>query len=195
MVNETQNKYSIGLDSWIIQDGNYDNFEAGKDYFFAVEFYSKSIQKSEKRGAVCTHLFSGLHRIEAEVVFTGPECWIIDIGFLAYSKAGNKDGFKAGDRVGMEAYLGIDPFYYFEELQAVKDIPAMIYHWHLGQILLDTTPWITKKNKRGEAVRIRNVSESSSKQIGRTNAWDDDDGSAAYILEVNLLPDEPKRRR
>lgn len=194
MVSEKQNIYSIGLDSWIIQDGNYDDFEAGKDYLFAVEFYSKSIQRSEKRGAVCTHLFSGLHRIEAEVVFTGPECWIIDVGFLAYTKAENKEGFKAGDRVEMEAYLGIDPFYYFEELQADKEIPAMIYRWHLERILLDTTPWVNKKNKRGESVRIRNISESSSKRIDRTRAWDDDDGSAAYILEVNLLSDEPKRR-
>ncbi len=191
----TQNEYSIGLDSWIIRDGNYEEFEAGKDYDFAVEFYSKHIEKSEKTEIMCSHLFSGLNRIQAKVVFIGSECWIIDLGFLAYTKMENKNGFQVGDFIEMEAYLGIDPFYYFEELNAIKDIPPMIYHWRLNKILLDTTPWITKKNKRGESGRIRNLSESSSESIQQTNSWDDDDGSAAYILDVKLLAKEPILRR
>lgn len=195
MADDKPKKFSIGLDAWIIQDGNYEDFEAGQEYAFAVEFYSKQVKKSDKRETVCKHLFSGLHQIQAQVVFVHPECWVIDVGFLMYTKAENKDGFKPGDHVEMEAYLGIDPFYYFEELHEIKDIPAMIYRWNLVRILLDTTPWVTKKNKRGESTRIRNMGESSSIPVDRTNAWDDDDGNAAYLLEVNLLPHGSCRRR
>lgn len=195
MSDDKPKKFSIGLDSWIIQDGNYEDFEAGQEYAFAVEFYSKQVKLSDKRETVCKHLFGGLHHIQAPVVFAGPECWVIDVGFLTYTKAENKDGFKPGDQIEMEGYLGIDPFYYFEELHELKDIPAMIYRWHLERILLDTTPWVTKKNKKGESTRIRNMSESSSQPVDRTNAWDDDDGNAAYTLEVNLLLYGPCRRR
>lgn len=195
MTNANQKKFSVGLDSWIIRDGNYDDFEAGKEYAFALEFYSKGVLKSEKNAKVCSHYFGGMNRIQGQVVFVCPECWVIDCGILAYTKAENKDGFKAGDQVEMEAYLGIDPYYYFEELHEVKDMPAMIYRWRVAEILLNTTPWVTKKNKKGDSTRVRNMGESSFRPIDRTNAWDDDDGDAAYILDVERLPDAPVHRR
>jgi hypothetical protein len=33
----------IGLSSWIIQDGNYEEFEVGREYRFALEFYAPDL--------------------------------------------------------------------------------------------------------------------------------------------------------
>jgi len=47
VVNSVQNELEVALSSWIVQDGNYDNFEANQHAEFALEFYSKSFRKSD----------------------------------------------------------------------------------------------------------------------------------------------------
>jgi hypothetical protein len=41
---ESQNEWQIGLSSWIIQDGNYGDFETGQVLGFALEFYSENFR-------------------------------------------------------------------------------------------------------------------------------------------------------
>ena len=33
----------VGLDAWIIQDGNYADFQSGAEYRFALEFYPHAL--------------------------------------------------------------------------------------------------------------------------------------------------------
>jgi hypothetical protein len=42
--------WAIHLDSWIIQDGNYDDFSGGQDAAFAVEFYPDELIVVSIRG-------------------------------------------------------------------------------------------------------------------------------------------------
>jgi hypothetical protein len=35
---------SIGLDSWIIEDGSYADFEVGHEYRFALEFHARELK-------------------------------------------------------------------------------------------------------------------------------------------------------
>ena len=47
---------NIGIDSWIIQDGNYGNFVVGQDTKFAIEFYPLSLIPSECKEFSITEL-------------------------------------------------------------------------------------------------------------------------------------------
>jgi hypothetical protein len=42
--------FKVGVSSWIIQDGNYDDFEAGKSCKFALEFCTEYISRSDGAG-------------------------------------------------------------------------------------------------------------------------------------------------
>jgi hypothetical protein len=144
----------IGLDSWIIQDGNYGNFKVGENYKFALEFYPELFWKTKDKEISCEALDEGLYKVNAKVIFQCKERWIIDFGLLAYTNRPIENYF-VGDYIEAKITLGVDPFFYFEEINQFQGVPALIYDWHLNSIQLETTPWVTSKDDQGHELWSR----------------------------------------
>lgn len=175
----------VGLSSWIIQDGNYGEFEAGRDYRFALEFYSRDLTIDDKPvGAkLLTPVGNGLYRGVGSVIFTSDKAWVIDVGVPAYRDEPCPHNARVGSRVTGDIYIGIDPFFYFERLAALPSMPDIYRHWHIRRILLDMTPWQDSIDEIGRKILTRDESKTSFVEVNATDAWNHNDGHGEYLLE------------
>ena len=82
-----------------------------------------------------------------------------------------------------EIFFGIDPFMYFERLKNLTGMPDMTYDFRVEQILLETTPWLTRTDEEGRTVIERDEQNESFREVPETDAWRDDDGRAHYVLK------------
>lgn len=56
-------------------------------------------------------------------------------------------GFEAPpDTFTGEIYLGVDPFFYFEQLSFERDAPPIIHNWRIHRIEVETAPRVLKDN-------------------------------------------------
>lgn len=65
------NKVNVGLSAWIIQDGNYTDFEIGQTYSFASEFYPYSLQPSRSHIKTARLIKARPYQINAQVEYRG----------------------------------------------------------------------------------------------------------------------------
>ena len=180
-------KLHVGVDSWIIQDGNYPDFHVGQVVKFALEFHPQMLKPVAAGSFQTTKLTGSTYRICAKVAFTAPDVWVLDFGFMAYQNQPAPSGLKAGDWIVAQIYLGIDPFFYFEKLHAIPGIPLLRYELRIRRILLETTPWRIAKDDNGQETFLRDEGSQSFRQVAETNAWEDDDGRAHYVLECQPM--------
>jgi len=179
--------FHIGLSAWIIQDGNYPDFERGKISRFALEFYSKrglkiASQSHEAPGLV--HRGDALYTARGVVRFSGEDVWVVDFGeVMAYCEEKPPSGISAGVTVSGELYLGIDPFFYFERLFGTSGIPALIYDWKIVEIEMETAPFVESTEHPGGKVLVRDHSKRTRVPVARTDAWKDDGGNGDYVLQ------------
>ena len=129
------------------------------------------------------------------MVYCSRQAWALDCGFLVYDQAKPPRYFEKGLWVEGEIVLGIDPFFYFEGLYALPGMPALTNRFRIEQILLETTPWFTSKDEVGRTVLERVKHQESYKEVYETDAWNDDDEQASYILRCRLLKSgvEPRK--
>ena len=177
----------IGVDSWIIQDGNYGDFTAGQEAEFALEFYPHSLKASVCRLASAKRINGSLYDICGHVVHSTESVWVLDVGLLAYQECQPPEFGSAGSWVEGRVYLGIDPFMYFESLKSTPGMPFLTCRFRVEQILLETTRWITKVDESGVKTMTRDEQAQSYRQVSQTDAWNDDDGNAHYILRCILV--------
>src|SRR5215469_14416065 len=126
----------IGLDSWIIQDGNYGDFNLGQQAKFALEFYPPMALRVASEGpAFAEHLVASRYHIRGKVIFLQEGVWVIDTGiFVAFREQKPPPDVVLGTWVEGEIYLGIDPFFYFEYLHTIEGMPLLTYTWIVRQI-------------------------------------------------------------
>lgn len=177
----------IGIDAWIIQDGNYADFEVGQRTRFALEFYVNSVTPIGKSARSLTPTQPGHYSFSGLVVYRTEKVWVIDTGLLAYSETKPPDFATIGSCVTGDFYVGVDPFFYFEDLFGLPGMPELRYEWLIESIQLETTPWISTRDSDGREIRQRDETETSYKDIGRTDAWHDDDGNGHYILNCTRI--------
>lgn len=175
----------IGLSAWIIQDGNYGEFEVGRDYRFALEFFSRDLVVDDKPvGAKrLTPVGNAMYRAVGEVMFASDEAWVIDVGVPAYRDEPSPHNARVGSQVMGDIYIGIDPFFYFERLASLPGMPDIYRHWHINRILLDTTPWRESVDEIGHKFLTRDESKTSFVEVNATDAWNHNGGNAEYLLE------------
>ena len=177
----------IGLSAWIIQDGNYPEFELGKEYRFALEvgvdtlINSSEISKSMTRASEARYDFTG------EILMQDSEFTVFDMGLLCYREGDFSGGFNPGQFVSGNIYLGVDPFFWFESHAQRLNVPNLFYRWHVKEILLETTEWKVTQDSRGRTCRSRVDSPTSFTPVQQTRAWDDNGGNAHYILHCDCL--------
>lgn len=116
---------------------------------------------------------------------------MIDIGICAFNEEKPPAGLAVGDMIRGRAYLGIDPFFYFERLHKRVSMPPLIYTWKVTGIGRQTAPFVPA----GPRLLVRDASKLGWEAIEQTDAWSDDGGHAHYVLTCELLPDAPKRER
>jgi hypothetical protein len=191
-MNADQYKWEIGLSSWIIQDGNYPDFTTGQHAEFALEFYSQTYQKSDVRSKSSKSLGAAKYEIIGEVIYLTPEVWVLDFGICAFREFKPPEGISVGNFVAAEIYVGIDPFFYFERLYKLPKIPALIYSWRINSIGQQTAPFIETRALSGQTILVRDEKKLGYRDIGKTDAWKDDDGHAEYVLTCTRLDVQPK---
>jgi hypothetical protein len=183
---------NIGVSAWIIQDGNYDDFNAGQECRFALEFYPHSLTNSLDTSKSATHLKASLYQVCGQVIYETEQVWVVDFGFLAYQEAEPPKHVLKGGWVEGKIYVGIDPFFYFEGLNKLPGMPDLTYSFRIDQILLETTPWITSKDESGGTVMSRDQHQESYKEVSATDAWNDDDGNGHYVFKCSFTPSRVK---
>jgi len=178
----------IGLDSWIIQDGNYGDFEIGKEYRFALEFYARELAEASRgpRQPSLQHRGRDLYYACGQIVFRSDSVWAVDFGVPAFQEQAPPDWAEVGTFATGEISVGVDPFFYFESLKNLRGMPDLFRHWHIRAIQLETTPWIETTRAGGGVNLHRDHTRESFRKISRTDAWNDDNGHASYLFECEL---------
>jgi hypothetical protein len=184
--------WRLGLSSWIIQDGNYGDFAPGDRVEAAVEFgFDERLELAESSAPSARHVDGSTYEVIGRVVLIEADVWVIDVGLCVFNEHKPPQGLAVGDVVAGDAYLGVDPFFYFERLGKRPSMPPLIYTWQVLEIARQTAPFISA----GPRLLVRDSSRLGWEGIERTDAWSDDGGSAEYVLRCALLPEVPKRAR
>src|SRR4051794_15016203 len=117
---------SISLDSWMIQDGNYDDFAVGQEVIFALEFYPGELTRTVRREKAIIAIGPYEYQVVAEVIYRSEETWIADFGLMAYQELKNPK-YEKGDWLEGTINIGVDPFFYSEYLKDESGIPWIKY--------------------------------------------------------------------
>lgn len=164
--------WAIGLDSWVIQDGNYPDLVTGQRIDFALEFASRGgLTRLDEAHEVAARWVGGSHyEVTAQIVHDAPNAQVLDFGILAYHFIGIEDPkhqSQVGAWVTGEINLSVDPFFYFDQLANEAGFPDLTYAWTLQEVL--------QKTAENGFVRIEN-----------TDAWGDLRTLPSYLLRCRL---------
>ncbi len=182
-------RWSLSLDAWIVQDGNYPDFESGQGAEFAVEFFfAEAPELTDNVPPTIRHVDGTSYEITGRVLAIDERAWALDCGIGIYQEGQPPGGLDAGDCVRGIANLGVDPCFYFERLHALPVMPPLIYTWRIDAISRDAAPLV-----RAGDVLIRDPAKPGWLPLERTDAWHDDGGHASYRLDCVLLDAPPKR--
>jgi hypothetical protein len=177
----------VGLDSWIIQDGNYGDFRVGEETHFALEFYPYWTSTTAVQSTQMTRQNSCRYSCQGRYAFLADNVCVLDFGLLAYNESRSPSNFKLNDWIEVAIYLGIDPFFYKDRLRNTPGIPPLFYEWLIEKIWLETTPWLENRDEGDRTVRTRNESQEAFREVEKTDAWNDDGGHAHYLLECRRI--------
>jgi hypothetical protein len=186
---------AVGLSSWIIQDGNYADFGRGKTSF-AVEFYPLEMLAigAHPNSATSPSLrcvADNRYAISGRVLHVAKDWWALDIGFGVYGNKMPPARAVPGASVQGMIALSIDHYPYFENFCQQPGAPPLIYSWQIQRIEIQTAPWKEVRPRSFE----RDPSHYGWREIERTDAWNDDDGHAEYLLHCIRQPAPPANRR
>jgi len=70
----------VGVQSWIIHDGNYPDFRIGDVCHFALEFCPDSLGESAASSISCSRYAGSNYRVIARPVFVTPSVVVLDFG-------------------------------------------------------------------------------------------------------------------
>ena len=188
--------WEIGLDAWVIQDGNYPDFTVGQVAEFALELWIPKVSfltHGEEVSAL--YLGEGRYQTIAEVVLQTEDITILDIGILVYRESARlTKSLTQGGRFALQFGLSVDPFFYFERLSKIAGVPPLVYSWKIISILRQTASLIETVAQSGalagRKVLIRDPAQLGYEEVARTDAWKDD---GEYLLRCELLSITPKR--
>ena len=183
-------RWVVGLDAWVIQDGNYGDFRRGDRVELAIEFSTEAVTSAPAMSVgIVSDLGEGEYDAVGTVVYSDRSLWIVDIGICAYSELPPDLDVVAGSRVRGGFKLEVDPFMYVEQHARSPAVPPLVYTWQLEQIRRQAAPLVETASGHFE----RDRSRWSWSAVEATDAWNDDGGYATYLLECVRLPEPPKR--
>jgi len=175
-------RYYIGLDSWIIQDGNYGDFVVGEEYRFAVEFTPSRLASASPGVRSLSRVRGCEYEALAEVVVAEPRLTVLDAGLKCFHDGGMEEDLAVGSWAAGRLSIGVDPFFWAESHSKRDDLPDLAYRWRVCGIGIDTTP----SASGGEGLQAED-GRGTYRAVQETDAWNDEDGRAIYLLECELL--------
>jgi hypothetical protein len=184
----------VGLDSWIIEDGNYGNFAGDAEVAFALEFHAtlplEEVEPNPILAPFLTRIGNADYEALGQVVHVADDWWVINVGILAFREEKPQANVRQGSWLRGKIFIGIDPFFYFERLAHQPSAPALIYDWKIEKIEVQTAPLIEVRPQ----VMARDPAQLGWKEIVETNAWQD---AGKYLLHCSRLdgPRPPKGKR
>jgi hypothetical protein len=169
---------NVGLESWIIQDGNYTDFSVGERRRFALDFVAEQDWRTATSPVPhMAHVHGDRYDVTARVAFLSSRTWVIDCGnFLLYREEPPPKGLPES-LISGRIRVGIDPFFYREDLRTLPGMPDLYNDFRIEGVELETTPWLPE----GDGMR-RQTGEPTFVDLNRTDAWNDDDGNGTYVL-------------
>jgi hypothetical protein len=206
----------FGLDAWVVQDGNYGDFERGQVADFAVELTPHEDRLTLVAGEPSASLRPVCWRHErpppppptrqsmaftpepgvvydlvARVVGRKEGVAILDCGIGMYCTYEPVASADVGLTLAVIGSLDVDPFTYFEQLAEEESSPPLIYRWRIERIGRQLAPW--QEDEPGSFAR--DPSDLAFAPVESTDAFEDDAGHASYALECVRLAEPPRRRR
>jgi hypothetical protein len=170
------------LSSWIIQDGNYGDFDIGDIIRCALEFWWNDLHPSSQHEFRAVHLIDDVYQVCGKIIYSNSHVFVIDIGIKAYCECSPPDFATEGVWFEGKVSFGIDPFFYKEYLSREEGIPDIFYEWNVRRIELNNTPWIENRS-----LRTRDETRKNWSDVKATDAWNDDNGNAEYILHLQKI--------
>jgi hypothetical protein len=134
------------------------------------------------------HMGSAHYELLGQVVHMADDWWAVDVGPLAFREQRPPANLHQGSWVRGDAYLGIDPFFYFERLAHRPGAPALIYDWKIAKIDMQTAALVEVESRVWKYDEAR----LGWKEIAETNAWND---GGEYLLHCKRLDGPPRRTR
>jgi hypothetical protein len=179
----------IGLDSWVVQDGNYPDFETGQRTDFALEFASRGgLKRLDGTQEMSVRWIAGSnYEVTAQVVHDAPNAQVLDFGILAYHFIGIEDPehqSQVGAWVTGEINLSIDPFFYFDQLAHEEGFPALIYTWTVQEILQR----VREESPHFGADHVHADKSQGFVRIEKTDVWEDVSTLPSYVLRCRMEP-------
>ncbi|QPF92252.1 hypothetical protein [Bradyrhizobium commune] len=181
----------VGLDDWIIQDGNYGDFAQATNASFALEFYPvvplPKYGRRDHRAPSFTHILENSYEIVAQVAHALDDWWVLDAGVLMYCDGEPPENARPGTWLGGLVFIGIDPFPYFENHAHEPGALALVYDWKIEKIEIETGPFIETKPKHFE----RDPEKRGWKEVAGTEE------GGSFLLHCKRLggPRLPQSRR
>ncbi len=172
----------VGLNSWIIADGNYVDFRVGEMRSFALEYYNehelRPLPKSRDRRRHKL-LERSRYAVTGRTVHLTPEWAVIDVGMPAYRELYSFPS--PPKRFEGEIWLGVDPFPYFERRSSESGAPPLIFDWHIRRIEVETAPRILQDN-----LWVYDPAQLQLKDVEDTRDGED------FVLHCELIATPPR---
>jgi hypothetical protein len=181
-------EWLVGLASWVLADGNYEDFAVGEARDFALEFHASGLATAGQTSRRADRAGDG-YEVEAAVVLAGPRLAVIDFGLSAYTEL-PPPGLIAGSFVRGHVDLAVDPFFYFETHGFRRDVPPLIYSWTITGMWWQTAPFVL-----GVRGWERDAAQRSWASIDRTDEAPPNLGGNEFLLRCRLNDSEPARPR
>jgi hypothetical protein len=185
-------EWTFSLAPWVILDGSYPDFEDGQRAQFAVEAVPvEPLALGPGPAAVAADpLGADRYEIEAEVVVVTEGGWALDFGLAAYEHGEPPPGASPGAAVRGVVELGVDPWFYLEELAGEDTFPALIHTWDVIGITRETARLVD----RGDGVLVADPASRRSRRVAATDAAADAGEPVRYLLHCRRLDTPPRRR-
>ena len=117
-------EWTLGLSSWIIQDGNYGDVQRGDRLEVAVEFEVEealALTEASVPSARCHR--DSVYDVVGRVVAIEADVWVLDVGISIFSNRAPPRGLAVGDWVAGRAWLWRRPVLLLQRLGSVRRCP------------------------------------------------------------------------
>lgn len=200
-------RWRIGLDSWVLQDGNYTDVVVGQTREFALEFgYHRAdrLRECEERPpSISGSSEGGWYDVTATVVRAatepGRDATVLDFGDVAAYTTWMITAEMTPPRVGStlegRVTLMVDHFAYMDELNRLPGMPPLVRTWTVEEIHRDLTPQVVVEPSDPRYPigvpdegprRVRDLSRERWEPVDRASA--DVDGSYALVCALHPGP-------
>jgi hypothetical protein len=172
----------VGLNSWIIADGNYTDFRVGEVRSFALEYYDEyglGRLPGGGDGRSCKPLGGCRYAVTGRTIHLSSGWAVIDVGVPAYRELYSLP--PPPTRFQGVIWLGVDPFFYFESRAKESGAPPLIFDWRIHRIQVETAPRILQDD-----LWIYDPARLKLEDVGDTREGED------FVLHCQLLAAPPR---